>query len=114
MKGLRGVIGRVRDWRRGWHERSKLQRIDLYTRVTLCAMVWLFLLTWGFLPLGTVFGRGSWALAIGATLLTVNVAQCLLSTFNVGPAFDHYRGAAPFPGGGCGSLRCCWWCCPGC
>ncbi|MYR79875.1 histidine kinase [Streptomyces filamentosus] len=97
MKGLRGVIGRVRGWRRGWHERSKLQRIDLYTRVTLCAMVWLFLLTWGFLPLGTIFGRGSWALAIGATLLTVNVAQSLLSTFNVRPAFDHYRGAAPFP-----------------
>ncbi|MGW1296892.1 sensor histidine kinase [Streptomyces sp. NPDC002533] len=91
------MIGRVRGWRRGWHERSKLQRIDLYTRVTLCSMVWLFLLTWGFLPLGTVFDRGAWAVAIAATLFTVNVAQCVLSNVNVRPAFDHYRGAEPFP-----------------
>ncbi|MBK3620123.1 sensor histidine kinase [Streptomyces sp. MBT98] len=97
MKGLRGVIGRVRGWRRGWHERSKLQRIDLYTRVTLCSLVWLFLLTWGLLPLGTVFDRGAWAVAIGATLLAVNVAQSVLSNVNVRPAFDHYRGAEPFP-----------------
>ncbi|MFF2227255.1 sensor histidine kinase [Streptomyces globisporus] len=97
MKGLRGVIGRVRGWRRGWHERSKLQRIDLYTRVTLCSLVWLFLLTWGLLPLGTVFDRGAWAVAIGATLLAVNVAQSVLSNVNVRPAFDQYRGAEPFP-----------------
>ncbi|MER6601364.1 sensor histidine kinase [Streptomyces parvus] len=97
MKGLRGVIGRVRGWRRGWHERTKLQRIDLYTRVTLCSLVWLFLLTWGLLPLGTVFDRGAWAVAIGATLLAVNVAQSVLSNVNVGPAFDQYRGAEPFP-----------------
>ncbi|XUZ25555.1 sensor histidine kinase [Streptomyces sp. RMIT01] len=96
MKGLRGVIGRVRGWRRGWHERSKLQRIDLYTRATLCSMVWLFLLTWGFLPLGTVLDRGAWPVAIGAALFAVNVAQSVLSTVNVRPAFDHYRGAEPF------------------
>ncbi|MFE0697107.1 sensor histidine kinase [Streptomyces sp. NPDC058869] len=97
MKGLRGVIGRVRGWRRGWHERSKLQRIDLYTRATLCSLVWLFLLTWGFLPLGTALDRGAWAVAIGAALFAVNVAQSVLSTVNVRPAFDHYRGAEPFP-----------------
>ncbi|MEU9710833.1 histidine kinase [Streptomyces sp. NPDC047967] len=91
------MIGRVRGWRRGWHERSKLQRIDLYTRATLCSLVWLFLLTWGFLPLGTALDRGAWAVAIGAALFAVNVAQSVLSTVNVRPAFDHYRGAEPFP-----------------
>jgi two-component system sensor histidine kinase DesK len=30
----------IRGWRRRWQERTKLQKIDLYSRVTLCVMVW--------------------------------------------------------------------------
>ncbi|WP_257002424.1 sensor histidine kinase [Streptomyces sp. WZ.A104] len=97
MKGLTSVIGRVRGWRRGWHEGTKLQRIDLYTRVTLCAMTWILLLTWGLLPLGTIVDRGAWALAIGVALFVLNITQSVLSNLNVRPAFAHYRGAEPFP-----------------
>ncbi|MEV4879309.1 sensor histidine kinase [Streptomyces cyaneofuscatus] len=97
MKELDEVIGRVRGWRRGWHERTKLQRIDLYTRLTLCALPWVFLATWGLLPLGKAFGQGVVAVSLAVAFLVVNAAQCVLSNRNVAPAFAHYRGAEPFP-----------------
>lgn len=97
MKGLRGVIGRVRGWRRGWHERSKLERIDLYTRVTLCSITWGFALSWGLLPLGGTVDEGPAAMALGGAFLLANIAQSVLSCRNLTPAFQHYRGAEPFP-----------------
>ncbi|MYW35178.1 histidine kinase, partial [Streptomyces sp. SID2119] len=97
MKELDTVIGRVRGWRRGWTERTKLQRIDLYTRLTLCALPWVFLVTWGLLPLGKAFGQGPVPVSLAAAFLVVNAVQCLLSNRNVDPAFAHYRGLAPFP-----------------
>lgn len=92
-----GVIGRARGWRRGWQERTKLQRIDLYTRVTLCSLPWIFLVSWGLLPLGATLDDGPVAVALGAAFFAVNAVQCALSNLNVGPAFAHYRGAEPFP-----------------
>ncbi|MFD3646598.1 sensor histidine kinase [Streptomyces cyaneofuscatus] len=97
MKELDEVIGRVRGWRRGWTERTKLQRIDLYTRLTLCALPWVFLVTWGLLPLGKAFGQGPLPVSLAAAFLAVNAAQCVLSNRNVDPAFAHYRGVEPFP-----------------
>ncbi|MEW2067285.1 histidine kinase [Streptomyces sp. NPDC007346] len=97
MKELDEVMGRVRGWRRGWQERTKLQRIDLYTRVTLCSLPWVFLVTWGLLPLGKAFGQGPVAVSLAVAFLVVNVAQCVLSNRNVAPAFAHYRGTRAFP-----------------
>ncbi|WP_329156807.1 histidine kinase [Streptomyces anulatus] len=99
MKGLRGVIGRVRGWRRGWHERSKLERIDLYTRMTLCSITWFFAVSWGLLPLGETLDEGPVAMALGGAFLAANLAQSVLSNRNLTPAFDDYRGTAPFPPG---------------
>lgn len=110
MKELDAVIGRVRGWRRGWTERTKLQRIDLYTRLTLCALPWVFLVTWGLLPLGKAFGQGPVPVSLAVAFLVVNAAQCLLSNRNVDPAFAHYRGVAPFPLLRLRLLRCCWRC----
>ncbi|EHM30692.1 putative two-component system sensor kinase [Streptomyces sp. W007] len=99
MKGLRGVIGRVRGWRRGWHERSKLQRIDLYTRVTLCSITWFFAVSWGLLPLGETLDEGPVAMALGGAFLAANITQSVLSSRNLSASFDDYRGTAPFPPG---------------
>lgn len=96
-KGLDKVIGRIRGWRRGWQERTRLQRIDLYTQVTLCTLPWAFLLSWGLLPLGATLDQGPGAMALGAAFLAVNAFQSVLSNRNVAPAFAHYRGAEPFP-----------------
>ncbi|WP_299529334.1 sensor histidine kinase [uncultured Streptomyces sp.] len=91
------MIGRVRGWRRGWHERSKLARIDLYTRVTFYSVIWCFAASWGLLPLIGALRQGSAATVLGAAFLVVNVAQCVLGCRNLAPAIDHYRGTAPFP-----------------
>ncbi|MET9942903.1 sensor histidine kinase, partial [Streptomyces halstedii] len=91
------MIGRVRGWRRGWQERTKLQRIDLYTRLTLCALPWVFLVTWGLLPLGKALGQGPLPVSLAAAFLAVNAVQCVLSNRNVDTAFAHYRGVELFP-----------------
>ncbi|WP_103532009.1 sensor histidine kinase [Streptomyces sp. SM11] len=96
MEGLRGVIGRVRGWRRGWHERSKLERIDLYSRMTLCSITWFFAVSWGLLPLGETLDEGPAAMALGGAFLAANIAQSVLSNRNLAPAFDDYRGTEPF------------------
>ncbi|MFF0507548.1 sensor histidine kinase [Streptomyces fimicarius] len=93
------MIGRVRGWRRGWHERSKLQRIDLYTRATLYSITWFFAVSWGLLPLGDALDNGSVAVALAAAFLVANITQSVLSNRNLSAAFDHYRGAGPFPPG---------------
>ncbi|MFF3733711.1 sensor histidine kinase [Streptomyces sp. NPDC002476] len=85
------------DWRRSWRERSKLERIDLYSRVTISAMPWLFILTWGALPLGADLRRTPLPIAVGAVFLLVSLVQCLLSNRNVRPSYLHYLGTAPFP-----------------
>ncbi|WP_411081773.1 sensor histidine kinase [Streptomyces sp. cmx-18-6] len=97
MKELDEVIARVRGWRRGWQERTKLQRIDLYTRVTLCTLPWVFLLSWGLMPLGGTLEHGSASVSLAAAFFAVNVVQCVVSNRNVGPAFAHYRRVELFP-----------------
>ncbi|MFG2432737.1 sensor histidine kinase [Streptomyces sp. NPDC048590] len=91
------MIGRVRAWRNDWHGRSKLQRIDLYTRATLYSLVWIFTLSWGLLPLRTTLDRGAGAAVLGGAFLAANVVQSVLSNRNLAPALAHYRGTGPFP-----------------
>ncbi|WP_432102718.1 sensor histidine kinase [Streptomyces sp. bgisy091] len=97
MKGRRGVIGRVRAWRHDWHGRSKLQRIDIYSRVTLCSVTWFLALSWGFLPLLKTLDRGPVAMTLAGAFLAVNITQSVVSNLNVTAAYAHYRGAEPFP-----------------
>ncbi|MFD5200315.1 sensor histidine kinase [Streptomyces sp. NPDC058375] len=97
MKELDEVIGRVRDWRLGWQERTKLQRIDLYSRGTLAGLPWVFLVSWGLLPLLPVLGEGPVPAGLALAFFTVNVAQCVLSNRNLGAAFAHHRGVEPYP-----------------
>lgn len=101
MKGLRGVIGRVRGWRRGWHERSKLERIDLYTRLTLCSITWFFAVSWGLLPLGETLDEGPVAMALGGAFLAANIAQSVLSNRNLTPPSTTTGGRSRSLRGGC-------------
>ncbi|PVC84425.1 histidine kinase [Streptomyces sp. CS131] len=91
------MIGRVRGWRRGWHERTKLQRIDLYTRGTLAVLPWVFLASWGLLPLLPVLGEGPVPAGLAVAFFAVNTALCVLSNRHLGAAFAHHRGAETFP-----------------
>ncbi|MFD8689873.1 sensor histidine kinase [Streptomyces sp. NPDC059651] len=88
---------RVRGWRRGWQERSKLQRIDLYSRFTISSIPWLFALSWQLAPFKEDIRHEPLPLALGAALLLVSLTQCLLSNRNVRPSYEHYLGVSAFP-----------------
>ncbi|MFD0022817.1 sensor histidine kinase [Streptomyces sp. NPDC058382] len=88
---------RVRGWRRGWQERSKLERIDLYSRLTVSAIPWLFTVCWQLAPFKEDIRRTPLPLTLGSALLLVCLAQCLLSNRNVQLSYAHYLGVAVFP-----------------
>lgn len=91
------MLTRVRGWRRGWQERSKLERIDLYSRLTVLVIPWLFTLSWQLVPLKKDIRHASLPLALGLALLVVCLAQCGLSNRNVRPSYAHYLGTSVFP-----------------
>ncbi|MEU8507613.1 histidine kinase [Streptomyces brevispora] len=91
------MLTRVRGWRRGWQERSKLDRIDLYSRLTVSAMPWLFTLSWQLAPMKADIRHAPLPLALGSALFVVCLAQCVLSNRNVRPSYDHYLGTSVFP-----------------
>jgi two-component system sensor histidine kinase DesK len=90
------VLTGIRGWRRRWQERTKLEKIDLYSRVTLCVMVWFLVASWGLLPLAGGVRQDPVPLALGAALAVVSVAQCVACNRVTGPALDHYLGKAVF------------------
>lgn len=87
----------VRGWRRSWQERSKLERIDLYTRLTLSVIPWIFALSWQLTPFKSDIRHAPLPIALGVALLLVSLAQCLLSNRNVDLSYAHYLGTAVFP-----------------
>ncbi|MFF3174352.1 sensor histidine kinase [Streptomyces sp. NPDC057900] len=91
------MLTRVRGWRRGWQERSKLERIDLYTRLTMSVIPWIFTLTWQLAPFASEIRRAPLPMALALALLVVCVAQCVLSNLNVRPSYAAYHGTAEFP-----------------
>ncbi|MEU1436965.1 histidine kinase [Streptomyces sp. NPDC005786] len=88
----------VRGWRRRWQERSKLERIDLYSRVTISSIPWLFTLSWQLAPFKSDIRHEPLPLVLGSLLLLVSLGQCLLSNRNVQSSYAHYLGISVFPG----------------
>ncbi|MFJ3527919.1 sensor histidine kinase [Streptomyces sp. NPDC090132] len=91
------MLTHVRGWRRGWQERSKLERIDLYTRLTMSMIPWVFTLSWQLAPFASDIRREPLPMSLALALLVICVAQCVVSNRNVRPSYDHYHGTAAFP-----------------
>lgn len=87
----------VRGWRRNWQQRTKLERIDLYSRVTLSLVPWLFTLSWQLAPFDSDIRHAPLPIALGVALLLVSLVQCLLSNRNVRLSYAHYLGTAVLP-----------------
>lgn len=87
----------VRGWRRSWQERSKLERIDLYSRMTISSIPWLFSLSWQLAPFKSDIRHEPLPLVLGSALLVVSLVQCLLSNRNVESSYAHYLGISVFP-----------------
>ncbi|MFD9489516.1 sensor histidine kinase [Streptomyces sp. NPDC059991] len=92
-----GRIRRISGWRRRWQARSRIQKMDLYTRNTMKSMLWFFLLTWGGLPLLAAGPRSALVTALSVALLVLNIAQGVVGTRRIGPAYDDYLGHGTFP-----------------
>lgn len=71
--------------------------MDLYTRNTMKTMLWFFLLTWGGLPMLAAGPRSAPVTALSVALLALNIAQGVVGTRRIGPAYDDYLGHGTFP-----------------
>lgn len=81
---------------RGWQARSKLERIDLYSRLTICCVPWFFTLSWQLAAFVSDIHRAPLPLVLGALLLVVSLAECLLNNRNVRRSYAHYLGISVF------------------
>ncbi|MYU48247.1 sensor histidine kinase, partial [Streptomyces sp. SID7803] len=89
---------RVRGWHRSWQRRSKMERIDLYSRFTIsCIPPWLFAVSWQGAPFQSDIRHAPLPLTLGAALLLVSLAQCLLSNRNLSASYEHYLTVSVFP-----------------
>ncbi|GAA3373020.1 histidine kinase [Streptomyces sannanensis] len=86
------MLGPIRSWQR----RSKIEKVELYTRFTYYALPWFLCLGWGVLPLTDVEHRPL-PLALAGTLTLIWIVQCVVTRRALGESLDHYLGRAPFP-----------------
>ncbi|MFE6663911.1 sensor histidine kinase [Streptomyces sp. NPDC057697] len=87
----------VEGWRRSWQRRTKLERIDLYSRLTLSVIPWLFALSWQLVPFKSDIRHAPLPIALSVALLLLSLVQCLLSNRNVQLSYQHYLRIAVFP-----------------
>ncbi|WPO72779.1 sensor histidine kinase [Streptomyces sp. KN37] len=84
------VVGRIRAWQRGWHGRSKIERVEFQSMVMWHAMPWIFFLSWGSLPLGLSLRHEPAALIFGWALIAVAAAQSVHVNRSLRRSVDHY------------------------
>ncbi|WP_344498878.1 sensor histidine kinase [Streptomyces enissocaesilis] len=79
-----------------WRERSQAAKLDLYMRVVLYVMPWLFAV--GILaPLAQELVRGPDAVALARGLVALSVAQCAVAMHTIHHGLAHYVDGAPAP-----------------
>ncbi|MFI1075672.1 sensor histidine kinase [Streptomyces puniciscabiei] len=95
------MVGRIRRWQqRHWGERSKAERVELYSVVTWYCTVWFIMGCWVLLPLiGGGLAHRPAAFVLGTLLALLAVLQCALSNRLTRPALDHYLGRTELPAG---------------
>ncbi|WP_328632889.1 sensor histidine kinase [Streptomyces sp. NBC_00356] len=80
-----------------WRDRSKVERVEWQTRITLSLMNWVYLVAWSGTALHGALRQDGVALALGACLIAVSVVQCLVAHPHLGAALDEYLGRGPVP-----------------
>ncbi|MEV6117613.1 histidine kinase [Streptomyces sp. NPDC052109] len=94
------MVGRIRRWqRRHWGDRSKAERVELYSLLTWCCTVWFIMGCWVLLPMHGGLAHRPVAMVLGALLALVAIGQCVLATGLTRTVLDHYLGRAELPAG---------------
>ncbi|MFF7129023.1 sensor histidine kinase [Streptomyces sp. NPDC016566] len=95
------MVGRIRRWQqRHWGERSKAERVELYSLFTWYSTVWFIMGCWLLLPLvGGGLAHRPVAVVLGALVALAGILQCVLSNKLTRTALDHYLGRADLPAG---------------
>ncbi|MEU5533084.1 histidine kinase [Streptomyces sp. NPDC020362] len=95
------MLGRIKRWQqRHWGERSKADRVELYSVLTWYCTVWFIMACWLLLPLvGGGLAHRPVAYALGALLALVGILQCALANRLTRTALDHYLGRVELPAG---------------
>ncbi|MEU9990692.1 histidine kinase [Streptomyces sp. NPDC048045] len=92
--------GRIMRWQqRHWEDRSKAERVELFSVVTWYCTVWFIMACWLLLPLVGTLPHRPVAYALSALLALVGILQCALSNRLTRTALDHYLGRAELPAG---------------
>ncbi|WP_245238939.1 histidine kinase [Streptomyces sp. MZ04] len=91
------MVGRIRGLKRGWHERSKIEKVEFQSVTMWHAMPWLFYVSWGSLPLGVSVRQQTLPLILGSALVAVAAVQCLHVNRTLRRSIDHYLKRAEAP-----------------
>ncbi|MGW0536930.1 sensor histidine kinase [Streptomyces sp. NPDC003032] len=97
LRGAVEVVGRIRRWQRGWHARSKIEKVEFQSVAMWHALPWVFYLSWSSLPLGLSLRPEPAARILGWTLIVVGAAQCVHANRSLRRSLDHFlkRGELP-------------------
>ncbi|MEU5956117.1 sensor histidine kinase [Streptomyces sp. NPDC047525] len=91
------VVGRFRGLQRGWHERSKIEKVEFQSMAMWHAMPWLFFLSWASVPLAVSLRHATVPLVLGCSLIGVAVLQCVHVNRTLRRSLDHYLKRAEPP-----------------
>ncbi|MGW0878976.1 sensor histidine kinase [Streptomyces sp. NPDC002671] len=92
------MVGWIRRWQqRHWGERSKAERVELFSLVTWYCTVWFIMVCWLLLPMVGGLAYRPVAVGLGALFILVGILQCAVSNRLTRPALDHYLGRAELP-----------------
>ncbi|WP_306324161.1 MULTISPECIES: sensor histidine kinase [unclassified Streptomyces] len=80
-----------------WRDRSKVERVEWQTRVTLRAVNWMFFLAWSVSGLAGSLLHSTVPYVLGGSLLAVNLVQCLVGNRHALSALDQYLGRGRVP-----------------
>ncbi|MEU1151071.1 sensor histidine kinase [Streptomyces sp. NPDC005863] len=84
------LLGRVRAWQRGWHGRSKIEKVEFQSLASWHALPWIFYLSWSSLPLGLSLRPGVTAHVLGWTLIVLGAVQCVHANRTMRRSLDHF------------------------
>lgn len=91
------LIGRMRAWQRGWHGRSKIEKVEFQSMAMWHAMPWIFFFSWNSVPLSVSLRHETSAQVIGWSLIAFAAAQSVHANRTVRRSVDHYLNRTELP-----------------